>query len=260
MVQVTHIDLNADVGEAPDIHQFGEDEALLALISSANVACGFHAGGPEVMRATVARAAACGVAIGAHPGYPDRAGFGRRFLDATPDEVYGDVLYQIGALAGFCRAAGASLAHVKPHGALYNRAAVDAATAGAIVRAVVAFDPQLALLAPPGSVLLEAARAAGLVVVAEVFADRAYNADGSLVSRRHAGALIDDPALAAERALRMAREGRITAIDGTEITLQADTICLHGDAPGAVARAQAIRAALDEAGIAVLARHQRPMS
>ncbi|HWE62176.1 MAG TPA: 5-oxoprolinase subunit PxpA [Chloroflexota bacterium] len=254
MAERTHIDLNADLGEWSSAQGQDADQALLALISSANVACGFHAGGPQTMQATVERAAALGCAIGAHPSYPDPAGFGRRFLDATPDEIYADVLYQIGALSGFCRATGAALVHVKAHGALYNRAAVEARTAGAIARAVRAFDPRLLLMAPPDSVLLQAGRDAGLTVLAEVFADRAYNADGTLVSRRLPGAMIDEPREAARRALRMAREGLVTAIDGTEIALEADTICLHGDAPGAVERARAIRAALDAAGIHVAAR------
>jgi UPF0271 protein len=257
MAERTRVDLNADLGEWSPAHGGGDDEALMALISSANVACGFHAGGPLVMRATVGRAAARGCAIGAHPGYPDLAGFGRRFLDATPDEIYADVLYQIGALAAFCRAAYVPLAHVKPHGALYNRAAVDVHTANAIVAAIRAFDPHLLLMAPPGSLLFKAARAAGVPALAEAFADRAYNPDGTLVSRRLPGAMIDDPEQAAQRALRIARAGRITAIDGTEIALAADTICLHGDAPGAVDRARAIRAALDAAGIQVAAPRAR---
>lgn len=251
MAARTQIDLNADLGEWSAAHGGESDEVLLALISSANVACGFHAGGPLTMLTTIGRAADLGCAVGAHPGYPDLSGFGRRFVDATPEEIYADVLYQISALAGFCRAAGVPLAHVKPHGALYNRAVVDPVTAAAIARAIQAFDPHLPLFAPPDSVLLQAGREAGIPTCAEAFADRAYNPDGTLVSRRLPNAMIDDPEEAAQRALRIARERSITAIDGTEIALNADTICLHGDAPGATERARAIRAALDAAGIQV---------
>jgi UPF0271 protein len=247
------IDLNADLGEGFGNYQAGPDEELLALVSSANLACGFHGGDPLVMRAAVARAAALGVAIGAHPGYRDLAGFGRRFVDATPDEVYTDTLYQIGALAAFCRAAGAPLRHMKAHGALYNRAATDPITAAALMRAVRDFDPDLAVFAPAGSAQQAQAEAIGLRVVAEVFADRAMNRDGSLVSRRLPGSMIDDPAEAAARAVRMARDRRATAIDGTELMVVGETICLHGDAPGALDRARAIRAALEEAGITIAA-------
>jgi len=251
------IDLNADLGEH-DHPDAAADDPLLALISSANVACGFHAGGPATIRATVARAAARKVAIGAHPSYPDRAGFGRRSLDATPDEVYDDVLYQIGALAAFCRAAGVALAHVKPHGALYNHAALDAPTAEAIVAAVRACDPALAVFAPPGSALLRAAQDAGLPALAEAFADRAYDQDGTLRSRRLPGALLDDPEDAARQALDIARDGRVRAHDGTWLPLSAATICLHGDAPGALERARAVRQALQQAGIAIMATPPMP--
>jgi UPF0271 protein len=251
------IDLNADVGEAFGIYATGWDEALLPLVSSVNIACGFHAGDPRVMQQTVARAAMLNLAIGAHPSYPDLVGFGRRFIDATPNEITCDVLYQIGALAAFCRATGGQLRHVKAHGALYNRAAVDEATAQAIVDAVHLYDPGLAVLAPPGSVLLRRAREAGLPALAEVFADRAVNPDGTLVSRRLPHAMIEDPDLVAARVVRMVRQRVVTAIDGTEVLIEGDTVCLHGDAPGAVARATAIRAALQAAGIAVAAPHAR---
>ena len=257
MTQPTAIDLNADLGEHD--HSGGTaDDALLALISSANIACGFHAGGPATMRATLARAVAHGVAVGAHPSYPDRAGFGRRFLDATPDEVYDDVLYQIGALAAFCRAAGVALAHVKPHGALYNHAAVDVPTAEAIVAAVRAYDPSLAVFAPPGSALLRAARDAGLPALAEAFADRAYTPDGTLRSRRLSGAVFDSAEDAARQALSIARDGRVHTYDGTWLPLRAETICLHGDAPGALDRARAVRQALEQAGIAIMAPPPMP--
>ena len=246
-----HVDLNADLGEAEHAHGLREEALLLSLISSANVACGFHAGGPLTMRETVKRAAAHRCAVGAHPSYPDRPGFGRRFLDATPDEIFADVLYQIGAMDAFCRAEGLTLAHVKPHGALYNRAAVDAATASAIARAVAAYDPGLPLFCLPGTPITQAAEQAGIPAVLEAFADRAYNADGTLVSRRLPGAMIHEPDEAARRALRMVTDGRVTAIDGTELSMRVDTICLHGDEPGAVDRARAIRAALDGAGVTV---------
>lgn len=256
MTPPTAIDLNADLGEHDRLG--GADDVLLALISSANIACGFHAGGPATIRATVARAVAHGVAIGAHPSYPDRAGFGRRFLDATPAEVYDDVLYQIGALAAFCRAAGVALAHVKPHGALYNHAAVDLPTAEAIVAAVRACDRSLAILAPPGSALLRASRTAGLPALAEAFADRAYNSDGTLRSRRLPGAVFDSPEDAARQALSIARDGRVHIHDGTWLPLSAETICLHGDAPGALDRARAVRQALEQAGIAITAPPPAP--
>ncbi|MGH2388798.1 MAG: LamB/YcsF family protein, partial [Chloroflexota bacterium] len=204
------IDLNADLGEGFGSYQAGPDEELLALVSSANLACGFHAGDPLVMRAAVARAAGMGVAIGAHPGYRDLAGFGRRFIDADPEEIYTDTLYQIGALAAFCRVANVPLRHVKGHGALYTRATKDQLTARALMRAVRDFDPGLLVFAPAGTALQEQAEAHGLRVVAELFADRAINPDGSLVSRRLPGAMIDDPDQAAARAVRMARDHRAT--------------------------------------------------
>jgi UPF0271 protein len=251
------IDLNADVGEAFGNFSTGWDEALLPLVSSVNIACGFHAGDPRVMQQTVAQAAELNLAIGAHPSYPDLVGFGRRFIDATPDEITCDVLYQIGALAAFCRATGVPLCHVKAHGALYNRAAVDEATAQAIIDAVCLYDRELAVLAPPGSSLLRLAREAGLPALAEVFADRAINPDGTLVSRRLPDAMIENPDLVAERVVRMVLHHSVTAIDGTEVEIRGDTICLHGDAHGAVARARAIREALAAAGIVVAAPHAR---
>jgi UPF0271 protein len=247
------IDLNADLGEGFGTYTAGDDQALLPYVSSANVACGFHAGDPRVMEATVRSAAALGVAIGAHPGYPDLVGFGRRQLDAAPAEIYTDVLYQIGALAAFCRAAGVALRHVKAHGALYNRAAVDVATAAAIVKAVRAFSTDLPVVAQPASAMFRQARAADQPVMAEQFADRAVQQDGNLVPRRAAGALILEPELAAARALRMVTDRTMEAIDGSVIACEVDTICIHGDMPGAVARARAIRQALEAAGITVTA-------
>lgn len=245
------IDLNSDLGEGFGAYRIGDDAALFPLISSANVACGFHGGDPRVMERTVAAVHANGVGVGAHPGFPDLVGFGRREMAATPDEVRTDTLYQIGALAAFCRAAGAPLRHVKPHGALYNRAVGDVALAEAIVGGVAAFDRDLIFLAPPGTALFAAAEAAGLATAREGFADRAYHADGSLISRRVPGSVIDDPEAAAERALRLVVEGRVATVDGGELALTIDSLCIHSDTPGAVAIARAVRRRFDEARIAV---------
>jgi UPF0271 protein len=251
------VDLNSDLGEGFGAYRLGPDEELFALISSANVACGFHGGDPRVMERTVAAAHAAGVAVGAHPGFLDLVGFGRRELAASPDEVRTDVLYQLGALEAFCRAVGVRLQHVKAHGALYNLAVKDAAMAEAIAAAVKAFAPELIVLAQPGTTLIAAAEAAGLPVAREGFADRAYNADGTLVSRRLPGAVIADPETAAERALRLVTEGRLTAADGTELELAIDSLCVHSDTPGAVALARAIRRRFDEAGVAVRPLRER---
>ena len=251
------IDLNSDLGEAFGAYTIAPDEELFTLISSANVACGFHAGDPRVMERTVVTASARGVAVGAHPGFPDLVGFGRREIVAAPEEVRTDVLYQIGALDAFCRAAGATMQHVKAHGALYNRAVQDEATAAAIAAAVKAYDPTLLFVALPGSTLAQAAEAAGLTVAREGFADRAYNPDGSLASRRLPGAVIHDPELVAERAVRLIQEGKVTAIDGSELNLEIDTLCLHSDTPGAVAIARAIRRRFDDAGITVRPMRER---
>ena len=245
------IDLNSDLGEGFGAFRAGDDAALFPLISSANVACGFHGGDPRVMEWTVAAAKAHGVAVGAHPGFPDLVGFGRRELAATPDEVRTDTLYQIGALDAFCRAAGVRLQHVKAHGALYNHAVKDPALAAAIAAAAAVYDRGLIFLAQPGTALLAAAAAAGLPTAREGFADRAYNADGTLVSRRLPGAVIAEPEIAAERALRLVAEGKLTTIDGQELTLTIDSLCIHSDTPGAVAMARAIRRRFDAAGIAV---------
>ncbi len=247
----TSIDLNADVGEALGPWPMGADEAIFRSVTSVNVACGFHAGDPLVIRGTLRRAIAAGLAVGAHPGYPDLVGFGRRDMDLTADELEAAVLYQIAAVAGIARAEGGHLAHMKPHGALYHRATTDSAVAGAIARAVAAFDPTLTLIGPPGSELLAAAVAAGLSALAEGFADRAYERDGSLRSRRLPGALLDDPAAAAAQAVTIARDGQVTAATGEAIAVAAETICIHGDTPGAGAIAAAVRAALTSAGIEV---------
>lgn len=242
------IDLNADLGEG-----CGSDEALLALISSANIACGWHAGDASTMLQTVQWALAKGVAIGAHPSYPDRENFGRTEMQRDPRDVYADVLYQIGALAAIVKAQGGRLAHVKAHGALYNQAARNRAQAQAIVDAVRDFDPQLTFFGLAGSVMIEAAREAGLTVKEEVFADRGYNSDGSLVRRGTPDALLDDEEAVLSQTLSMVREHKVRAIDGQWIPIQADTVCLHGDGPHALAFAQRIRDRLQEEGIAVRA-------
>ena len=245
------IDLNSDLGEAFGAYRLGPDEELLPLVSSANIACGFHAGDPRVMARTVQAAGAYGVGVGAHPGFLDLAGFGRREIVATPSEITTDVLYQIGALAAFCRAANVPLRHVKAHGALYNRAVKDQPTADAIADAVRQYDPSLIFVALPNSTLERAARAAGVPVAREGFADRAYNSDGSLASRHLPGAVLHEPAMIAERAVRLVRDGVVTALDGSMLDLPIETLCLHSDTPGAVAIAHAIRAAFADAGIAV---------
>lgn len=242
------IDLNADLGEG-----CGSDEALLALISSANIACGWHAGDASTMLQTVQWALAKGVAIGAHPSYPDRENFGRTEMQRDPRQVYADVLYQIGALAAIVRAQGGRLAHVKAHGALYNQAARDRTLAQAIVDAVRDFDAQLTFFGLAGSVMIDVARAAGLTVKEEVFADRGYNPDGSLVRRGTPGALLDDDQAVLAQTLSMVRERKVRAIDGQWIPIQADTVCLHGDGPHALAFAQRIRDRLRDEGIAVRA-------
>lgn len=243
------IDLNADVGESFGPYVIGDDERMLRHVTSANIACGCHGGDPSVMRRTVRLAVACGASPGAHPGYADLIGFGRRDIAMDLQEVEDLVVYQIGALAGVAAAQGARLHHVKPHGALYNRAARDRALADAIARAVRAVDDRLVLFGGSGSRLLEAGEALGLRTAAEVFADRAYHADGSLVSRREPGAVITDPAAVADRALRLVQGGEVAAVTGEVIRLRRDTICLHGDTPGAGDLAATLRTRLEEAGV-----------
>jgi UPF0271 protein len=247
------IDLNCDLGESFGAWHMGDDDALLALVSSANIACGFHAGDPAIMRRTVAQAHRHGVAIGAHVSLPDLQGFGRREMSVGADEVRAMTLYQIGALHAFARAAGARLSHVKPHGALYNMAARDRALADAIAGAVHAFDPRLRLFGLAGSALLEAAAAIGLPVAAEAFADRRYLADGSLQSRREAGAVIGEAGEAAAQALGIVRDGIVVAVGGRPLALHADTLCLHGDGAHAVALARQLREALEHAGVRIAA-------
>ncbi len=245
------VDLNCDMGESFGPWPMGDDGALMASITSANIACGFHGGDPAVMRRTVRLARSNGVAVGAHPGLPDLVGFGRREMQVGPDEAEGMVLYQLGALAAIARAEGATLRHVKPHGALYNMAVRNSSLADAIARAVRAFDSSLILFGLAGSPMLASAEAAGLRVASEVFADRAYERDGSLASRRIAGAVIHDPAVVAARAVRMVRDGNVVATSGEVVSLRADTICIHGDTPGAAALARTVRHALEEAGVVV---------
>jgi UPF0271 protein len=247
------IDLNADVGESFGAWPMGEDALLIPLVTSVNVACGFHAGDPLTIERTVRLALEVGVAVGAHPGYPDLAGFGRRDLAMSADELAAAVLYQVAALDGIVRACGGRLSHVKPHGALYNRAAADPAVAGPVAAAVARIDPRLRLVGPPGSALLAAGREAGLAVTAEGFADRAYEPDGSLRSRRLPDAIHHDPAVAARQAVSIALDGRVIASDGTPVEVLAASLCVHGDTPGAVEIARAVRAALVGAGFALLA-------
>jgi UPF0271 protein len=245
------IDLNADVGESFGAYTLGDDAAVMRAISSANVAAGFHAGDPAVLRHTIRLAREHGVAVGAHPGLPDLNGFGRREMRLTPGEAEDLVLYQVAAVAGVAVAEGVQLRHVKPHGALFNMAATDPELAAAIARAVAAFDRRLILFGLAGSALIDEGRRAGLQVAAEVFADRAYQPDGTLVPRGRPGALIADEGQVVERALAMIVRRSVTAIDGSPIAVTADTICVHGDTPGAAAMASRLRGALTAAGITV---------
>lgn len=244
------IDLNSDMGESYGAYTIGADEEILRWVTSANVACGWHGGDPQVMRQTVARAKALGVAVGAHPSYPDLLGFGRRVMQIGRQEARDYMLYQIGALRAFVEAAGLTLQHVKPHGAIYNVAAKDRELSLGIAEGVKDASGELILMGLPDSEMLKAAQEVGVRVACEAFGDRAYNEDGSLVSRKIAGSLITDPARVAERAVGLAN-GTVTAITGKEIRLRADTICLHGDTPGAAQIAKAVRGGLEAAGIQV---------
>jgi 5-oxoprolinase (ATP-hydrolysing) subunit A len=243
------VDLNSDLGEGYGRWVLGDDAALLEVVTSANVACGFHAGDPATIDRTVRTAVERGVAVGAQVSYPDLVGFGRREIDVPPDELTADVLYQIGALEGFARAAGSRVRYVKPHGALYNRIARDPVQAAAVVEAIRRYDPALPLLTLSGSAAMEAAAEAGIAAVGEGFADRGYTAEGRLVSRREPGAVLDDPERVAARAVAMATEGRVETADGGEVTVEIASLCVHGDTPGAVELARAVRAALEEAGV-----------
>ena len=245
------MDLNSDLGESLGAWRMGDDAAMLDIVSSANVACGFHAGDAAGILQTLRQAAARGVVVGAHVAYPDLAGFGRRSMDLASAELQADVVYQIGALRALAAVAGTTVRYVKPHGALYNTIAHDPRQASDVIAALKALDPQLALVGLAGSPLLGWARAAGLRTVAEAFADRAYRPDGALVSRREPGAVLHDPDEVAERMLRLVTEGVVTAIDGSLVPLQADSICVHGDSPGAVQMARQVRARLEAAGVAL---------
>lgn len=247
------IDLNSDLGESFGPWKMGQDEELMPSITSANVACGFHAGDPTVMRQTIALARRHGVAVGAHPGFPDRQGFGRREMQLAPAEVEDLVLYQLAAIAGVATAEGVPLQHVKAHGALYNMAAREKALARAIARAVAAFDRTLILFGLPGSHLLSEGADAGLRVAAEIFADRTYEANGALTPRRVPGSVIHDPAQVVQRAVEMVTTQRVAATNGATISLPADTLCFHGDTPGAAELARQVRAALEAAGVRVSA-------
>ncbi|GAB2883461.1 LamB/YcsF family protein [Nocardioides pacificus] len=250
-MSAARVDLNSDVGESFGRWVLGDDEALLALVSSANVACGFHAGDPVTLHTTCSHAVAQGVVVGAQVGYRDLAGFGRRFIDMEPAELTADVLYQIGALEAMARAAGTRVRYVKPHGALYNAVAHHQEQADAVVAAVRAWDPTLPVLGLPGSALLAAVEAAGLRAVQEVFADRGYTAQGTLVPRREPGAVLTDPEVVARRVVRMVTEGVVDAVDGTTLSVSAESVCVHGDSPDAMRMAGRIREELALAGVDV---------
>lgn len=245
------IDLNCDMGESFGAWTMGQDADILPYVTSANIACGFHAGDPGTMRHTVKNALANGVAVGAHPGLPDLQGFGRRRMDITPDAAYDLIVVQVGALAAVAASQGAQLNHVKAHGALYNMASGNNALALAIAQAVFDVDPGLTLFALAGSAQVQAGHDVGLRVAQEVFADRSYQADGSLTARTQAGAMITDPQIALQQILTMIRQGKVVSTQGTDVAVQADTLCIHGDQPGAVLFARTIRQALEQEGIVV---------
>lgn len=245
------IDLNSDAGESFGNWTMGDDAAVFRHVSSANIACGFHAGDPSTIARTCREAAAAGVSIGAHVGYRDLAGFGRRFVDCSATELADDVLYQLGALQALARAAGSEIKYVKPHGALYNTIVHHEVHAQAVVDAVHAFSPGLPLLLLPDAIAQGKAEARGLRVLSEAFADRAYNPDGTLVSRREEGSVLHDPGTITANMVRLACEGTIVARDGSVLKVQADSICVHGDTPGAVAMAAAVRSGLEAAGVTV---------
>jgi UPF0271 protein len=251
---VKKIDLNCDMGESFGAYQLGMDEKVIQYITSANIACGWHAGDPLVMDKTVKMAVEQGVGVGAHPGYPDLLGFGRRSMDCTTDEIRNYMTYQIGALQGFCKIHGTRLRHVKPHGALYLTAVVNEVVARAVAEAIVSVDPDLlyvALAGAKGEMMTSIGKDVGLKVVYEAFPDRAYTAEGNLVSRRTPGAVIKDPQEVARRALRMATEGIVIAVDNTSIPIEAQTLCVHGDTPSAVDLVRNIRETLEKEGVSV---------
>jgi UPF0271 protein len=248
---MTTIDLNSDLGESYGQWTMGDDAAMLAIVSSANVACGFHAGDPAGILKTLHAAKANNVTVGAHVAYPDIVGFGRRNMDVASDELTADVIYQIGALKGLAAAAGVTVRYVKPHGALYNTIAHDERQGLAVIEAILAVDKDLVMVGLAGSNILTLARQKGLRVVAEAFADRAYTPQGTLVSRREKGSVLHDEKLIAERMLKLVTTGVIEAIDGTPTKVEADSICVHGDSPGAVAMAKIIRTTFEQAGITI---------
>ncbi|MGL5145079.1 MAG: LamB/YcsF family protein [Acinetobacter junii] len=246
-----YIDLNSDLGESYGSWSMGNDEQILPIVSSANIACGFHAGDPKSILQTLKQAAQLKVSVGAHVSYPDLVGFGRRNMDVAYDELYADVLYQISALQGLAQVAGTSVRYVKPHGALYNTIATNLTQAKAVIDAILAYDSSLVLVALAGSPLIEFARKQGLRVVSEAFADRAYHRDGTLVSRRQEGAVLHDVEMIAERVLDMIKKKGVMSIEGEFTPLKADTICLHGDSLGALQMAKVIRQTLADHQIAI---------
>lgn len=248
---MTTIDLNSDLGEGYGQWKMGDDAAMLAIVSSANVACGFHAGDPAGILKTLKAAKDNNVTVGAHVSYPDIVGFGRRNMDVASDELIADVIYQIGALKGLAAAAGVEVRYVKPHGALYNTIAHDERQGLAVIEAILAVDRNLALVGLAGSNIVRLAQQKGLRTVAEAFADRAYTPEGVLVSRREKGSVLHDEKLIAERMLQLVTKGVLPAIDGTITRIEADSICVHGDSPGAVEMARVLRATLEQAGIAI---------
>jgi UPF0271 protein len=245
------VDLNSDVGESYGTYKLGLDEEVLKYVSSVNIACGWHAGDPMIMEKTIALAKENKLGIGAHPGYPDLIGFGRRNMDITPKEARNYLIYQIGALTAFAQAEGAPLQHIKLHGAFYNKVSADATLAKEVAKAIYDVDKRLIVLALAGSALVKAAKELGLKVAEEVFADRAYNSDGSLVSRKLPGSVIHDKDLAIERVKRMVTVGKVTTIDGKDLAINADSICVHGDNPEAVAFVKLIREGLEADGILI---------
>jgi 5-oxoprolinase (ATP-hydrolysing) subunit A len=250
-IRMYRLDLNCDMGESFGVYRIGNDEDILNYVTSANIACGFHAGDPSTMRRTVHMALEKGVSIGAHPGLPDLIGFGRRNMAITPEEAYDLIVYQVGALYAFVKAAGGKMQHVKPHGALYNMAAKDQALSEAIAKAVYDIDPTLVLFGLAGSELIKAGERVGLKTANEVFADRTYQQDGSLTSRREPNALINDEQEAIRQVIRMVKEGKVRSQQGVDVNIQADTICIHGDGPHALAFAKKIREDLIESGIII---------
>ncbi len=247
------MDMNCDMGESFGAYSMGDDEKIMGFVTSVNLACGWHAGDPAVMANTVRLAARYGVAVGAHPGYPDLLGFGRRKMETLPGEIKNYIIYQVGALCGFLREHRLRLQHVKPHGALYNLAASDERAAGEVIAAIKAFDPELILVIAAGSLCAEMAVSEGLRVVGEAFADRAYLAGGGLAPRDMEGSVIHDPVAVGQRVLTLARTGRIAAMEGASLELEAGTVCIHGDTPGAWRLARTVRKTLEEAGVEVVA-------